>query len=73
MESLVHDVNLMHKNCENYNYEESEIVQASRQLRKKLLAIIRPAGSADGSSANSSSSAADHEEAQWKDAQYVYF
>jgi hypothetical protein len=41
--SLEFDVDLLYKNCANYNYEESEIVVAARQLKKQLLAIIRPA------------------------------
>jgi hypothetical protein len=41
--ALEFDVELLYKNCANYNYEESEIVVAARQLKKQLLAIIRPA------------------------------
>ena len=54
VEALEFDVNLMHQNCVNFNYDESEIVQASRQLKKQLLHIIRPEGSGQSSSSSAS-------------------
>lgn len=61
----------MHQNCVNYNYDESEIVVACRQLQKKLHAIIRPdvvPGTQAGASASSSSAVVDDSASQWQDA-----
>ena len=70
------DVKLMLQNCENYNYEESEIVIAARQLKKHILKILRQ-GSGDETVESStlldSSSTVDNVEAMHEMEECVLF
>ncbi len=67
---------LMLQNCENYNYEESEIVIAARQLKKHILKILRQGSGDETVESNTlldSSSAADNVEAMHEMDGYVLF